>query len=186
MDTKRILLLLLIFQFIVIFSQKNCIQMTLHQDKNDSLNVRFTSKCKEKVVLYQYSKMMNTTLNNGYDLEDITLLKQDRYKIENIKSDQNHNYPVDYEKVKNNFFILNPNESYDFAFPLLIFLEKNKSVYEKYQNYYLINNKHKGKTVQFKLTYNAQFINEGIINLKDNVSLYPISVESNYLKIILK
>ncbi len=160
--------------------------MTIHKDKNDSLNVRFTSKCKEKILLYQYSKTMNTTLNNGFDLEDITLFKQDRYKIENIKLDQNHNYPVDYEKVKSNFFILSPNESYEFAFPLLIFLEKNKSAYEQYQNYYLIKNRYKGKTVQFKLVYNAQYINEGIINLKDNVSLYPTSVESNYIKIILK
>lgn len=186
MDTKKILLLLLIFQSAIIFSQSNCVNMTINKGRNDSLNIKFTSKCKEKVLLYRYDKTTNATLNNAYDLDNITLLKQKIYKIENITMGQNHNYPIDYEKVKNNFIILNPGKSYELTLPLLIFLKEHKSIYEKNQNYYLIDNTYKGKVVQFRLKYDAQFINEGIINFKNEVSLYPDFIKSNYIKIILK
>ncbi|AZB24453.1 hypothetical protein EG339_07430 [Chryseobacterium bernardetii] len=186
MDTKKLLLLLLFFQFAVIFSQSNCVYLTINKDKTDNIYLKFTSRCKEKVLLYQYDETTNTTFNNVYDIENITLLKQKMYKIKNITVEQNHNYPIDYEKVKSNFIILNPNESYSFTFPLLIFLEKDKSTYDKNQNYYLVDNKYKGKVAQFRVTYNAQFINEGIINFKNSISLYPHSIKSNYIKIVLQ
>ncbi|UKB84338.1 hypothetical protein LF887_01400 [Chryseobacterium sp. MEBOG06] len=186
MKLRKALLLLCLFQFTVILSQESCISMTINQAKNDSLNIRFTNKCKEEVALYQYNTITNTPLNKAYDFDSIALLEKRKYDIQNITVAQNHESPIDYQKVKKDFFILNPNESHEFTFPLLIFLKKHQSVYEKNDNYYLFHNKYEGKKVQFKLRYDAKIISEKLVNFENQMSLYTQSIKSNMIKVVLK
>lgn len=179
-------MLLCLFQFTVILSQESCISMTINQVKNDSLNIRFTNNCKEGVALYQYNTTTNTPLNKAYDFESIALLEKRKYDIQNITVAQNHESTIDYQKVKKDFFILNPNEYHEFTFPLLIFLKKNQSVYEKNDSYYLFHNKYKGKKVQFKLSYDAKIISEMLVNFENQISLYSQPIKSNMIKVVLK
>ena len=186
MKIRKVLLLLLIFRFVVIFSQESCVNLSINQAKSDDLNIQFTNKCKEKVVLYQYDRVTQTPLNRAYDFDNITLSEKKQYSIQNITIAQSDENPINYQQVKSSFFILNPNESHDFTFPLLIFLKKHKSIDEKNENYYLLSNKHKGKTIQFRLVYDPKIISENLINVENGINLYSHPIQSNMIKVVLQ
>ncbi|MBV8324739.1 hypothetical protein [Chryseobacterium sp.] len=185
MNIKQITLLFIV-QYSLLFSQTNCVSMTANLNKNDSLQVKLTSRCKERITLFRYKTNLFTPLSQAYDFDDIRLSVKTRYKIQNIVQGQDHDYPADFQTVKDLFFILNPDESYVFTFPLLIFLKKHESVYGNNRNYYMFGNEHQGKTVQFRLIYHPETVRESLINFDNTVPLYSGEIKSNLLTVVLK
>ena len=186
MNTKLIASLLSAVQCSLLFSQTNCVSMTVSRKTTDSLQVKLISRCKEKIALFPYIPNRFTSLSRAYDFDDIRLSVKTSYKIQNITQDQDHNPSVDYPKVKDRFLILNPDESYVFNFPLLIFLKKHQAVYRKNQNYYMFGNEHRGKTVAFRFVYRSEIVREGLINFDGTLPLYSGQIRSNSLRIVLK